>query len=634
MENRKSHLLEDIVTDHKTASEILYDAVIVGAGISGAIMANELSQKGFKVLVVEAGPGQDLTIPGYEEYVKRFYTNLDKDPNAPYPVNSSAPMPRPQDIKPLKKGEIDDSGYIVQKGPDVFDGTYAKVVGGTTMHFQSNTPRMLPEDFEMKSTFDKGIDWPMKYDDLKPYYRRAEKEMGVAANVEDQAYDGMTFDEGYVFPMEAMPPTYLDKVIADTVDGTEINLAGEKHELKVRNIPQGRNGIPNPKYNNGKGFVPDGAVSDHQAEIGERCQGNTNCTPICPVQAKYDARKTLAKALHTDQVDFLNKTIASKVIVDPNTGEVTSLEVKYYDEVGAEHYEVATLKARKFILAGNAIENACLMLASGLKGESELIGKNLTNHIYLFNWALMPENVGAFRGTQGTSGIENFRSGQFRNEQAAFHMDIINNGWNFATGAPYSDVADLVDNKNKYGKDLRKGLVDKVCRQVLFTFMVEMTADPNNAVTVDPQYKDKFGNLKPVVSFKIPEYTLNGLQYGRKLAKKLFQQLGAEDYTEYNPTDWGYIIHNGEGIVVRGGNHFSGTHIMGDDPKTSVVDTNQKSWDHQNLFLVGSGSMPTIGTSNTTLTLAALCYKTADAITNELNNEKNNQQKKELDYVS
>src|SRR3712207_8737099 len=116
--------------------------------------------------------------------------------------------------------------------------------------------------------------------------------------------------------------------------------------------------------------------------------------------------------------------------------------------------------------------------------------------------------------------------------------------------------------------------------------------------------------MRPVVSFSVPEYTMRGVAYSRELASRIFQRLGAADYTVYDDDDYGYVNYDGDGYVIRGGNHLAGTHIMGSDPSTSVVDATQRTWDHENLYLVGGGSMPTIGTSNTTLTIAALCFKT------------------------
>src|SRR5438309_3333226 len=110
-------------------------------------------------------------------------------------------MPRSREPRKITPGITESSGYLVQTGPFATDTTYTRVLGGTTMHWEAKTPRMLPEDFQMRTLYGEGADWPLTYDELSPYYNEAEREMGVSADVEDQAYLGISFDEGYVFPM-------------------------------------------------------------------------------------------------------------------------------------------------------------------------------------------------------------------------------------------------------------------------------------------------------------------------------------------------------------------------------------------------------------------------------------------------
>jgi choline dehydrogenase-like flavoprotein len=614
-----SHIHADTdVIDHEAVTRKTYDVVIVGSGVSGSILANEVSRSGFSVLVLEAGPGKDLTISEYESYVSRYYAAASKDNNAPYAKNPNAPMPRSTETKRLQPGRPDSDGYLVQNGPFPLDSTYTRVTGGTTRHWEGKALRMLPEDFETYTRFGQGRDWPIAYETLKPYYRKAERELGVSADVEDQTYLGIEFEPDYVFPMRGLPKSYLDQLIARDLDDTEVVLAGEAYRLKVRATPQARNGIPNPDYDRGKGYVPVGAVSAHQAEMGQRCQGNINCTPICPAQAKYDARKTLAKAIETGRVDMLPQAVASRIRVDPANGRVTGVEYKAYRARQSTGVSTGTAHGRIFIIAANAVETPRLLLASDLPSTSGLVGRNLMDHAYLLSWGLMPEVAGTGRGTQSTSGIEDLRGGSFRSRQAAFRVGIHNEGWGWATGSPYSDLLDLVENKNKYGAALQRGLVDRISRQLLLAFMVELPPDPSNRITVDPSYKDGIGNLRPVLSFNISDYTMRGVAFARELSRRIYRRLGAEDYTTYDPMDYGYVSYQGQGYVIRGGNHWAGTHVMGTTPRNSVVDENQRSWDHENLYLVGAGSMPTIGTANTTLTLSALCFKSAECIVREL----------------
>ena len=601
--------------DPDVAASSQFDAVVIGSGVSGALIAKRLGLQGLKVLVVEAGSGNDITVSDYDENVFRFYGAASKDNNAAYYNPKNAPMPRDFENVRLRDGEINDRGYLVQKGPFEIDSTYSRVLGGTTRHWEGKALRMLPDDFRMNSLFGHGRDWPIGYDELEPYYCQAEAELGVSGDVEDQQYGGLTFGEdGYVLPMHKMPASYLDQVLARDVDGMTVELAEERFELKVRTTPQARNGIPNKNYAAGAGFVPNGAVSVHQAEMGERCQGNTNCVPICPVQAKYDARRTLVQAMATGNVVLLARTVASKVLVDGVTGHITGIEAKTYDHPDLTGSTTRVFKARTYVLAANAVENARLMLASGLPGLNGLMGRNLMDHGYLLTWALMPKPIGVMRGPVCTSGIEDIRTGKYRRNMAAVRFSIHNDGWGWATGGPYSDLYDAVDRDNLYGAALRQGLNDTVARQVLIDCMIEIPADPGNRITVDPRYVDQLGNMRPVVSFDLPQYTLETVAFSRRLTKQIYQRVGAKDHSSYDPMAPGWITHNGEGYVVRGGNHWAGTHLMGSSAVDSVVNDRQQSWDHPNLYLTGAGSMPTIGTANTTLTLAAICLRTAENI--------------------
>jgi choline dehydrogenase-like flavoprotein len=608
-------------TTTKAAQEQTYDVVIVGSGISGAIIADQLAAGGKRVLILEAGPGDDRTLRGYEEYVQNFYETAEKDNQAPYPRNPNVPMPRSTDARKIRPGHPDSSAYLVQNGPFASDTTYTRVLGGTTMHWEAKTPRLLPEDFEMRSRFGQSQDWPLGYDKLEPYYRMAEREIGVSADVDDQKYLGVHFPSDYVYPMKAMPHSYLDRQVDEGIRGTEVEIDGQRIPLRVRSFPQGRNGIPHPdykRYNDGQPFVPVGAVSTHQVEEGERCQGNTNCVPICPVQAKYSAAKTLAKALYSGQVDFLPRSVAHKVHVSSDTGRVEKIEIRHYEDPNDPHFKTCAVKGRLFVLATNAIENARLLLASDLPSSSGLVGRNLMDHAYLLSWALMPQVCGTMRGTIVTGGIVELRGGPFRRKQAAFSVDIHNDGWGWAVGSPYSDLTALVDDENKFGPALRREISDRITRQLLLAFMVEVLPSASNRVTVDPRYTDQLGNMRPVISYSIPEYTMRGVAFARRLARMLFQRLGAADHTDYDPEDYGYVTHEGEGYIIRGGNHLAGTHIMGTSKNESVVNSEQRSWDHENLYLVGGGSMPSIGTANVTLTIAALCYRSAEAMIKQL----------------
>lgn len=612
--------------------EKIYDVVVVGGGIAGSIMANELGRQGKSVLVLEAGTGQGLETEGqldgkynkgYEAFMESFFTAEAKIPNSPYVlpksdqvINPDAPQPTVLEPKQIHDDVPDTDGYFVQKGPLPFLSTYTRSLGGTTLHWLGTCLRMLPDDFKQKSIYGHGRDWPIPYDELMPYYDKAEFEIGVSANVEEQGFLGIKFSEDYVYPMYKIPQSYLDDYLSKGLKGMTVEFDGQTYPLEVVSTPQGRNGMPNPNYDGGQGFRPVGAVGD--PELGQRCAGNSNCVPICPIQAKYNALKTLEKALKTGNVEIQNKSVASRVMYDEN-GKVTGIEVKRYHDPLSPNHTTHVVKGKIYVLTAHAAENAKLLLASGIHSTSGQVGKNLMDHPVLLTWGLMPDKIGSFRGPGSTSGIPSLRNGTFRKNRGAFRVEIGNWGWNWAAGDPYTLIQTAVDERNMFGKELRRHVNDISPRQFRFGFLVEQPPDPANAITIDPNYKDQLGNYRPVVQYNLTDYTKSGIAAAKNTSDLIFQRMGVEDFTQYNPQGPGYFEFQGQNYEFQGAGHLAGTHLMGTTKHNSVVDKHQRSWDHENLFLTGCGSMPTIATSNPTLTMAALAFQAAENVLNDLN---------------
>jgi choline dehydrogenase-like flavoprotein len=230
------------------ADDISADVVIVGSGIAGALMAARLAAAGVTVAILEAGAPVDRA-----EATQRYRDALVKVPECPYPAV-------PEAMHPITD---DPDFWYRQQGPDKFKSTYLKGVGGTTWHWLGTCLRFLPNDFRLASAYGRGLDWPISYDDLEPFYGEAESEIGVAGD----SNETLGVPRSTPFPMPAIPETYLDKAFARALAGTA---------YEVRATPQGRNSV----------------------DRGDRpaCCGNASCIPICPVQAKYDATVHLAVA--------------------------------------------------------------------------------------------------------------------------------------------------------------------------------------------------------------------------------------------------------------------------------------------------------------------------------------------------
>ncbi len=584
-----------------------YDVVVVGAGVNGALLAKHLTRARLRVLLLEAGPGTASEFDGYTRHLDHFYSSPGKGPESAWPAAKNAPQPDTADVRT-------GGGYFVQKGPNQYASSYSRLLGGSTLHWLGVSLRMLPEDFELRSRYGVGRDWPIGYADLEPYYRSAEWEIGVSADAADQTHLGVEFPDGYDYPMRRVPPSYSDHLLAQAVDGMQVTVGGQNVELKVRSYPAARNSIPRD------GYQPQGAVDERlEAQVlGQRCAGNTACTPICPIQARYHAGKTLTQA-QRPYLRVITQAVASRILVDPVSGLVQGIEYQRYEDPGDPRHTVHLARGRAYVLAAHAVENAKLMLASGLGGTNDLVGKGLMDHPALYAWGLAPVPVGAYRGPLSTSGIEDLRGGAFRAAHAAFRFDIGNDGWRPATGAPDTTVADAVRRQGLFGANLRGQLAATLPRQVRFSVAVEQLRSPANNITVDPRYVDPLGNPRPVISYHVDDYTLAGMAAATGVYRQVFAQAGIEDCTGPDTSAWfPEAAYHGTVFRYHGMGHFAGTHVMGSSKEDSVVDPGQRSWEHRNLYLVGSGSFPTMGTSNPTLTMAALTLRTAEHMLVEL----------------
>jgi choline dehydrogenase-like flavoprotein len=584
-----------------------FDVVIVGAGVAGALLTKTLTRSGLSVLLLEAGPDDAANLAGYAKHVEQFNAATGKGPESAWAPAPEAPQPDTADLQA-------NNGYFVQMGPQLYGSTYTRRQGGSTLHWLGVCLRMLPQDFRMKSEHGVARDWPIEYGDLERFYGKAEWELGVSADHQEQQYHDVSFHEGYEYPMYRVPLSYSDTFLKRHVDGMRVTVGGEEHQLTIRSYPAARNSTPR------RGYLPVGAQNrlpggDYgDGLMGGRCQGNTSCTPVCPVQAKYNAGKTLAQA-DPNQLLLEPQAVASRILLSADSKQVEGIAYKKY---AAGAVTDCTARAKYYVLAAHAVENARLVLASNLKSISGLVGKTVMDHPALYAWGLAPERVGAFRGPLSTAGLEDLRGGTFRSQQAAFRFDIGNDGWRSTTGSPDADVTDAVLNRRLIGRALRDTLSDQVSRQVRFSLAVEQLPDPANAITVDPRYTDALGNPRPVIHYQIAEYTLRGMGAACAVAKDIFKKARIRDYTGVNEIWFPTVQHGSITYRYHGMGHFSGTHTMGDDPGTSVVDSFQRCWGLPNLFLVGSGSFVTMGTSNPTLTLAALALRTAEHLVAEL----------------
>ena len=610
-----------------------FDVVIVGAGVAGALIAKQLGLAGKKVLILESGAGLPTNINGF---VERFYTALAKVPEIPYtpdlltppgtfnfqdPTLMNAPRPTVLTLGPNWKDPT--QSYLIQDGPLAFGSTYERVSGGTMRHWLGTSLRFVPNDFCMQTQYQQLVNWPFGYPQVEPWYGEAEKEIGVSANVADQAYLGITFPKGYNYPMNPILPSLVDEAVTQGVNGT--NFQGIP--LTVTGTPAGRNSQP------------------YQSR--RVCAGNTNCIPICPIQAKYDPSVTLEQALNTGNVQIWAQTVASEVIVD-GSGKVSQINYLQYQEPGGRQTGSGSVTAKVFVIAAHAIETPKLLLMSKNGGRtpkgvanssSGQVGKNLMDHPLYLAWALMPKPVFGYRGPLATSGIESTRDGSFRKQRAAFRIEIGNEGWNFPINDPYTTTVDFINGINQsglnpigtgqpkalFGPSLVTSLNDRLTRQFRLGFLVEQSPDSSNCVTPSTVKTevDNLGLPRPKIKYDISPYTRAGLGAAVEAADQIFSQLNARQFTTDPAPDDPSALEvpvNGKPKRIKffGSGHIVGTYCMGTTKGNSVVNSEQRSWDHPNLFLVGSGVFPTVATGNPTLTITALSLWAAQTIKKDL----------------
>lgn len=597
-----------------------FDAVIVGAGFSGAMIAKQLALAGKHVLVLEAGADIPVNV---NDFMERFYTSTAKVPEVPYtpplfdaggrlgdPTKLNAPRPT---VLTLNAANWKDprQSYLIQNGPLAFASTYERIGGGTGRHWLGTSMRFVPNDFKTKTAYGQLADWPIGYADLEPWYRAAEAEIGVSADVAAQAYHGITFPAGYAYPMLPIPPSLVDVAVAGAVAGMSI----DGTPLTVTSTPAGRNSQP----------------YQHRRV----CAGNTNCIPICPIQAKYDPSVTINDALATGNVEIRYRTVVSEVVVDAN-GRVASLNYIQYEDASGPRTATGSVQAKVFVLAAHAIETPKLLLMStnggrtpqGVGNSSGKVGKNLMDHPLYLAWALAPSPIFPYRGPLSTSGIEGLRDGAFRRQRAAFRIEIGNEGWNFPIGDPNTTTLDFINGMNVSGLNTNKlalfgnALIDafntKLSCQFRLGVLVEQTPEERNSVTLGSQV-DNLGLPRPAVRYDLSQYTKDGLAAAKQASSQIIAGMHATEFTtapdDNDPSTFPVTIGGRDTrIKYFGSGHIAGTHGMGTDRHQSVIDSTQRSWDHPNLFMTGSGSFPTIATANPTLTLTALALRTADAI--------------------
>ena len=559
------------------------DVVIVGVGAAGGIIAAELAKAGVQVIGLERGPRlKTLDFQSHDEL--RYFQRQDLRPN-------------------VKTQPITWRPNANARATPLDNVNYGNQAGGGTVHYGAISWRFHEGDFRVRSqTIERYgasalpadsavVDWPVSYAELEPYYDRAEYELGAsgkAGNIMGRKIDGGNPFEAPRAREYPLPPLAM-------AQADELFAAGTR-KLGYHPFPTPRT-ILSQDYNGRPGCTYCGF-----------CQ-----TFGCHVGAKSSILVTkLPEADGTSDFKLLTGTMVYRIDSD-NSGKVTG--VSYYGPDGSEN----AIEADLVIVTPYIYDCTRLLLLSktdkfpnGLANSSGLVGKGLMAQPGARAFAVFDDKyTNVYMGPSNQKhSIDDFNADNFDHS-----------GLGFIRGAQISVSCAALDagpigvsmamnpppGVPRWGAAYRDFLAQYFARYAAITAQTEQLPYLDQTIDLDPNVRDAWGLPAPRLTYdwRRPE-EMKRVQFMQDKVQEIGRAMGANK-----------VWTGGLGNGAPGGHHSGGTR-MGSDPKDSVVNKYGQSWDIPNLFVVGSSTYPTIGAGfNTTLTIQALAYMTADALVNK-----------------
>lgn len=529
------------------------DVVIVGSGVVGALIAHQLVQTGKSVLVLEAGPRLDRAEVVENWRNASFERRLGSDFQGPFPQSpfATAPLYYPP------------NDYVALSGPDgnSFKQGFIKAVGGTTWHWAASCWRHLPVDFRMRSAYGVGRDWPISYDDIESYYCRAEEAMGVSGPNDPAMQSPSERSRPYLADM--IPWGHGDRTFAEVVN---------PHGYQLVPIPQGRMVQP---WNN-----------------RPACCGNNNCQPICPIGAMYNGVHTVEAAERLG-AKVLAESVVYRIETDANN-RVTA--VHWYDTEHRSH----KASGRQFVIACNALETPRLLLMStdernpnGIANSSDQVGRNMMDHSGFHCSFLADRPMWLGRGPAQSSCMVGPRDGAFRSDYSSNKI-ILNN----ISRVPVATAQAL--KLGLAGDALDAEIRRRAIHGVDLSISLEPLPDPSNRLTLSATRRDGHGLACPDIHYSLGDYARKGYDKACEQLRHIGALFNAQEFEITT--------------ALNANNHIMGSTIMGADRRDAVVDGDCRAYDHPNLWLPGGSAMASASVVNSTLTMAALAIKAADAM--------------------
>jgi choline dehydrogenase-like flavoprotein len=535
---------------YKTSETV--DFVVVGSGASGGIMARELARAGHSVVVMEQGP----RLEAHEfEHDELKYRNLSGITNNP--------ATNPQTFR---RNESQKAERVAGRNPL----TYARVVGGSSAHFNANFWRLHEVDFIEGSKYGgipgaSLVDWPITYAELEPYYTKVEWEVGVSGLAGASPFDP---PRSKPYPMPPLP----------------VKSSGVLFERAARKL--GLHPYPAPMAINSVTYKERPAC----AQCG-LCGGFG-----CEVMAKSSSVWTvIPEAEATGRCEVRSESYVFRIGMNP-AGRATG--VHYFDREKKEQFQ----KARAVVVCANGSETPRLLLNSetnafpqGLANSSGKVGRYL-----MFNkgggvQARFEHPLNEYKGANVTRVLHDWYDSD---PKRGFYGG---GGFDARSGGPLTWGQTVPDGTPEWGPGF-KDYLESYTYWMTCSGHGTSLAQETNRVDIDPELKDAWG--VPAIRVTYTDHP-DDMKHAAWLVERGTEIMDAAGAKQIVPAEIG---------PATGGVHLLGTCRMGNDPSTSVIDKHHRTHDVRNLFLCDGSSMVTSGRGQPTQTIEALAFRAADHI--------------------
>jgi len=548
------------------------DVIVVGSGAGGGMAAWALTRAGVKVLMLEAGRDYDPT---------RENTMLKWNHEAPL-RGSSTPDKHFGYYDATANGGWEVPGEPYTNAPgSTFRWWRSRMVGGRTNHWGRHSPRFGPYDFKPFSRDGLGMDWPVSYADIAPWYDRTEKLVGVSgANSGLENHPDSS--PGVLQP--ASKPRINELAIKAGAEALGIPCVPSRYAVLTRDIP-------------------------HKDAPRQACFNASPCGRGCAIGAAFQTTTSLLPmALATGRMRLISNAFAARVKIGAN-GKAEGVE---YFKDGALHLA----KARAVVLAASAVETARILLNSkdgGLANSSGQVGKNLVDTTGTNISGHIPSLENRPRYNEDGRDVAHLYIPWWGyKDQAAGKLDFPR-GYHYEIGGRFSAPGGnpAIGLEDGYGASLKEDARRYYGAQISLTVRGEMIPNSDSFMELDSEAKDKFG--LPVARFhwKFSDHEHRQIAHGMKTARAIIEKLGGKVLTPDLPPEQAIAVG---GWII----HEVGTTRMGSKASDSVTDQYGRAWDVDNLVVADGGVFTSNAHKNPTLTIMALAWRSMDHLTSRM----------------